>query len=105
MSFSLFIKASSNPGPACYKKSNWFDYIVILKLSNSFSFKIDGPLTITDANLVLGRLLPENFPKIFGKNQNEALDEQISRKLFEDLTVEVKNYFRLFVCLLKIILL
>jgi N-methylhydantoinase A/oxoprolinase/acetone carboxylase beta subunit len=50
---------------------------------------LDGPLTITDANLVLGRLLPENFPKIFGKNQNEPLDLEISRKLFGELTLEV----------------
>ena len=65
----------------------------MLTCSNIFtknSYFLDGPLTITDANLVLGRLLPENFPKIFGKNQNEALAIEISRKLFGQLTREVK---------------
>ncbi|CAI5089917.1 ANL_HP_G0102460.mRNA.1.CDS.1 [Saccharomyces cerevisiae] len=32
------------------------------------------PLTITDANLLLGRLVPEFFPKIFGPNEDESLD-------------------------------
>ncbi|KAI5858444.1 Hydantoinase B/oxoprolinase-domain-containing protein [Tricharina praecox] len=58
--------AGAHPGPACYRKG--------------------GPLTVTDANLFLGRLLPEFFPRIFGKNEDEALDEAASRKLFEELT-------------------
>ena len=66
--------AGSNPGPACYKNN--------------------GPLTITDANLILGRLLPDYFPKIFGKDQNEALDYHESRKLFEILTNEINDYQR-----------
>lgn len=41
---------------------------------------------MTDANLFLGRLLPEFFPKIFGKNENEGLDERASEKLFRELT-------------------
>merc|ERR1712000_341543 len=32
-------------------------------------FRKGGPATVTDANLYLGRLLPEFFPKIFGKNE------------------------------------
>mgnify|MGYP003624101600 CR=1 FL=1 len=40
---------------------------------------------MTDANLILGRLQAEYFPKIFGKNENEPLDFQGSRKAFEDL--------------------
>jgi 5-oxoprolinase (ATP-hydrolysing) len=40
-------------------------------------------LTVTDANLVLGRLSPEHFPKIFGPNENEPLDYEASRKAFE----------------------
>lgn len=63
--------AGAHPGPACYRKG--------------------GPLTVTDANLFLGRLLPDFFPKIFGENENEGLDEQASRKLFEDLTREINN--------------
>ncbi|GAM86551.1 hypothetical protein ANO11243_045650 [Dothideomycetidae sp. 11243] len=63
--------ASAHPGPACYRK--------------------DGPLTITDANLVLGRLLPEFFPKIFGKNEDQGLDMEASKKLFEDLTKKINH--------------
>lgn len=66
--------ASSEPGPACYKKG--------------------GPLTITDANLVLGRLLPEFFPKIFGKNQDEALDLEASQALFRELADKVSRPLR-----------
>jgi N-methylhydantoinase A/oxoprolinase/acetone carboxylase beta subunit len=39
----------AHPGPVCYKKG--------------------GHLAITDANLALGRILPEMFPKIFGPNE------------------------------------
>ena len=46
--------AGANPGPACYRRG--------------------GPLTITDANLMLGKILPEFFPKIFGSSGNCALD-------------------------------
>lgn len=63
--------AGAHPGPACYRKG--------------------GPLTVTDANLFLGRLLPEFFPKIFGKNENEALDETASKKLFEELTETINK--------------
>ncbi|KAG8623020.1 hypothetical protein KVT40_007996 [Elsinoe batatas] len=63
--------ANAHPGPACYRKG--------------------GPLTITDANLVLGRLLPEFFPKIFGKNEDEGLDIEASRKLFEELTKQIND--------------
>jgi 5-oxoprolinase (ATP-hydrolysing) len=63
--------ASAHPGPACYRKG--------------------GPLTITDANLCLGRLLPDFFPKIFGKNENEALDREASEKLFKELADEINQ--------------
>lgn len=63
--------ASAHPGPACYRK--------------------DGPLTITDANLFLGRLLPDFFPKIFGKNEDEGLDAEASKKLFEELAVSINK--------------
>ena len=61
--------AGAHPGPACYRKG--------------------GPLTVTDANLFLGRLLPEFFPKIFGKDEDEGLDEEASKKLFEELTAQI----------------
>ncbi|KAK0236133.1 Hydantoinase B/oxoprolinase-domain-containing protein [Armillaria nabsnona] len=61
--------AGAHPGPACYRKG--------------------GPLAVTDANLLLGRLLPEHFPKIFGPNEDEALDMDITRRLFEELTAKI----------------
>ncbi|OIW31501.1 hypothetical protein CONLIGDRAFT_227419 [Coniochaeta ligniaria NRRL 30616] len=61
--------ASAHPGPACYRKG--------------------GPLTVTDANLFLGRLLPEYFPKIFGPNEDQPLDRDITTKLFAELTDKI----------------
>jgi 5-oxoprolinase (ATP-hydrolysing) len=63
--------ASAHPGPACYRKG--------------------GPLTITDANLFLGRLLPDFFPKIFGKNEDEGLDAEASEKLFKELAEQINK--------------
>ncbi|KAI9818315.1 MAG: hypothetical protein M1832_004433 [Thelocarpon impressellum] len=63
--------AGAHPGPACYRKG--------------------GPLTVTDANLFLGRLLPDFFPKIFGKGENEGLDEKASEKLFQELTDKIND--------------
>lgn len=63
---------AAHPGPACYRKG--------------------GPLTITDANLILGRLLPEYFPKIFGPNENEPLDYVVTRKMFEELQTEINTF-------------
>lgn len=44
---------------------------------------------MTDANLFLGRLLPEYFPKIFGPTEDQPLSRDMSRKLFEDLTADI----------------
>ncbi|KAF1829328.1 5-oxoprolinase [Decorospora gaudefroyi] len=63
--------ASAHPGPACYRKG--------------------GPLTITDANLFLGRLLPDFFPKIFGKNEDEGLDVEASERLFKKLAQQINK--------------
>lgn len=60
--------AGAYPGPACYRNG--------------------GPLTVTDANLFLGRLEADKFPKIFGPNRDEALDEEAARKKFEELAKE-----------------
>ncbi|GAA6088034.1 5-oxoprolinase [Tachysurus ichikawai] len=64
--------AGAHPGPACYRKG--------------------GPLTVTDANLALGRLLPSFFPHIFGPGENEPLsiDETMSR--FQKLTKEINHF-------------
>lgn len=63
--------AGAHPGPACYRKG--------------------GPLTVTDANLFLGRLLPDFFPKIFGEKENEPLDVEVTKKLFHELTDEINK--------------
>lgn len=63
--------AGAHPGPACYRKG--------------------GPATVTDANLFLGRLLPDFFPKIFGPNENEGLDVEASRKVIQELTDAVNE--------------
>ncbi|OLN97952.1 Uncharacterized protein C11D3.15-like protein 1 [Colletotrichum chlorophyti] len=63
--------ASAHPGPACYRKG--------------------GPLTITDANLFLGRLLPEYFPKVFGPKENEPLNREVTAIKFLELTSEINK--------------
>ena len=72
---SLFVvgpeSSGADPGPVCYKKG--------------------GFLSITDANLVLGRINKNFFPKIFGKEQNEPLGLEESRKAFEKLTKEINE--------------
>ena len=52
-------------------------------------FRRGGPLAITDANLILGRLVPKFFPSIFGPNENEGLDLEASKKGFEKLVEEI----------------
>ena len=44
---------------------------------------------MTDANLILGRLIPDFFPKIFGKSAKEPLDAVSSRSKFEELLEQV----------------
>lgn len=63
--------ASADPGPACYRKG--------------------GPLTVTDCNLFLGRIIPEFFPSIFGPNADEPLDYDASSKLLEKLSVQISK--------------
>ncbi|KAL1599458.1 hypothetical protein SLS60_007261 [Paraconiothyrium brasiliense] len=63
--------ASSQPGPACYRKG--------------------GPLTVTDANLALGRLVPEHFPSVFGTNENEPLDRDLVLIKFREMTTLINK--------------
>ena len=63
--------AGAHPGPVCYRKG--------------------GPLTVTDANVFLGRVQPHLFPAIFGPHENEPLDVEGTRKAFEDLTAEINR--------------
>ena len=63
--------ASSDPGPACYRKG--------------------GPLTVTDANLALGRLIPEEFPSVFGPNEDQPLDSEVVLAKFKELTQAINQ--------------
>jgi len=54
-------------------------------------FRKGGPLAVTDANLLLGRLIPDYFPKIFGKSENEPLDAQASRVAFEKVANDINE--------------
>jgi 5-oxoprolinase (ATP-hydrolysing) len=49
------------------------------------------PLTVTDANLFLGRLLPEYFPAIFGPDENEPLDYESAARAFAELTAKINE--------------
>ncbi len=46
---------------------------------------------MTDANLILGRLLPDFFPHIFGETEDKPLDVESTRKAFVKLTEEVSE--------------
>src|ERR1700722_8014668 len=54
--------AAANPGPASYRRG--------------------GPLTITDANILLGRIQPEFFPRVFGPGADESLDTGVVARGF-----------------------
>src|SRR5271165_4971978 len=57
--------AAANPGPASYRRA--------------------GPLTITDANVLLGRIQPDFFPRVFGPAADESLDGDIVARRFADM--------------------
>ena len=61
--------AGANPGPKCYRRG--------------------GPLAVTDANVMTGKLIPDFFPKIFGPKQSEPLDEGEVRHAFNNLAQKV----------------
>jgi len=63
--------AGANPGPACYRRG--------------------GPLCVTDANVMLGKIQAEFFPRLFGPNGDEALDDAVVREKFQALTTEIEN--------------
>jgi len=54
--------AGADPGPACYRKG--------------------GPLTVTDANVMLGRIQPTFFPHVFGPDADQPLDADVVREQF-----------------------
>ncbi len=61
--------AGADPGPASYGKG--------------------GPLTVTDCNVMLGKLQPEHFPSVFGPNQDTPLDAAAVRAKFAALTDDI----------------
>ena len=63
--------AGANPGPAAYRRG--------------------GPLTVTDCNVLLGKLQPDLFPPVFGPNADQPLDVDVVREKFEAMAVEIGN--------------
>jgi len=54
------------------------------------SYGRGGPLTVTDANLMLGRLLPEHFPAVFGPGGNQPLDRRPVEVAFAELALQIE---------------
>ena len=61
--------AGANPGPACYRRG--------------------GPLTVTDCNVMLGRIQPAFFPHVFGPRGDEPLDAELVKDRFAELAAEI----------------
>jgi len=72
----------------CHEKSG--------NLNFRFDFSSGGCLAVTDANLVLGRLIPKYFPHIFGETEDQPLDAESSKRAFEELTTEVSKVIEIF---------
>jgi len=62
--------AGADPGPACYRRG--------------------GPLAVTDANVMLGRVVPAFFPKVFGPKGDQPLDDAVVREKFVELSAEIR---------------
>ncbi|MGW1887268.1 hydantoinase B/oxoprolinase family protein [Streptomyces sp. NPDC001970] len=63
--------AGAVPGPACYRRG--------------------GPLTVTDANVMLGRVQPTHFPAVFGPDGDQPLDADVVRERFTELAEEIRK--------------
>ncbi|MEV6172318.1 hydantoinase B/oxoprolinase family protein [Streptomyces sp. NPDC051954] len=63
--------AGADPGPACYRGG--------------------GPLAVTDANVMLGRIQPAHFPKVFGPDGDQPLDDALVRDRFVALTRVIRE--------------
>jgi 5-oxoprolinase (ATP-hydrolysing) len=63
--------AGANPGPACYLRG--------------------GPLALTDANVMLGRIQPEYFPKVFGARADEMFGRDVVVARFRELAADVER--------------
>jgi 5-oxoprolinase (ATP-hydrolysing) len=62
--------AGADPGPACYRRG--------------------GPLTVTDCNVMLGKIQPEYFPKVFGSKGDQSIDVEIVSENFAALAAEIE---------------
>ena len=63
--------AGANPGPACYRNG--------------------GPLTVTDCNLVLGRIDPARFPNVFGPGGDQPLDPEAARARLQEVADQLDS--------------
>src|SRR5256885_5349746 len=63
--------AGANPGPACYRRG--------------------GPLTVTDCNVMLGKIRPDYFPSVFGPRGDEPLDADVVQARFAVLAAEIEK--------------
>jgi 5-oxoprolinase (ATP-hydrolysing) len=61
--------AGANPGPACYRRG--------------------GPLAVTDANVMVGKIQPAYFPQVFGPNADESLDRDVVVREFSAMAAEI----------------
>jgi len=61
--------AGANPGPASYCRG--------------------GPLTVTDCNVMLGKIQPQHFPKVFGPNADQPLDDTIVKQKFDEISEKI----------------
>ena len=66
--------AGADPGPACYRRG--------------------GPLTVTDANVCVGKIQPAHFPAIFGPNGDQPLDARCGAAKFAALADEIATRHR-----------
>lgn len=63
--------AGANPGPACYRRG--------------------GPLAVTDANVMVGKIQPAYFPKVFGPRADESLDRDVVVRKFSAMAAEIER--------------
>ena len=63
--------AGANPGPACYRRG--------------------GPLAVTDANVMVGKINPDFFPRVFGPDGDQPMDADVVRTKFEELSREIEK--------------
>ena len=62
--------AGAVPGPACYRGG--------------------GPLTVTDCNVMLGKLIPDQFPRVFGPGGDQPIDRAVVERKFAELAESIR---------------